>query len=261
MKPVLRTLLAIDAIVVLLIGLLFVVTPWLPMFEPLAGLASSPALIGQLLGVVLLGFAWLQAYAVTHGAVTAPVARITGHTMWIAALVLLVWVVAIRVPVLGDPRQLAGPIVGVALLILGLAQARLGGAVRSRERREAVGAASAARAEQRARVGDAKARAAGVDPYVGTPAGAFSRDATAAHFTDGPGAVSEAVPAAPASATGWEHRSDGIREPAFGEPVKPAVPPVAPIAHDTDGDSSKIDSSKDGEDSNFVKRRDVPPPF
>jgi hypothetical protein len=253
MKPVLRTLLAIDAVVVLLIGLLFVATPWLSMFEPLAGLASSPALIGQLLGVVLLGFAWLLAHAVTHGAVTAPVARITGHTMWIAALVLLVWVVAIRVPVLGGPQQLAGPIVGVLLLILGLAQARLGGAVRSRERREAVGAVSAARAEQRAQVADAKARAAGVDPYVGTPAAAFSRDATEARFTEGPGVVSEAVPVAPASATGWERRSDGIREPAFAEPVRPVSPAVAPAVHDTDIDSPK--------DTDFVRRRDVPPSF
>lgn len=205
MKPLLRTLLAVNAVVVLLAGLLFVVTPWLAVFEPLAGLASSPALVGQLLGVVLLGFAWLQAYASTHGAVTAPVARISGHTMWVAALVLLVWVVAIRTPALGGPQQLVGPIIGVILLILGLAQARLGGAVHSRERREAVGAASALRAERRAQVAAAEAHATGADPYFGMPAS------------------SAAAAAAPGAS------------PAFASVTSPA----APGAHDPEFDSKK----------------------
>jgi len=151
MKPLLRTLLAINAVIVLLLGVFFVLTPWLSLYAPVAGLASSPALIGQLLGVLLLGSAGLQANAVGNGRLTAGVARWSGHTLWIAAAVLLVWTIALRQPALDRSIVYAVPFAGIVLLLLGIIQARLGGAVAARERRERIGEASARRAEIKAR--------------------------------------------------------------------------------------------------------------
>ncbi|MGI4984293.1 MAG: hypothetical protein ACRYGL_13370 [Janthinobacterium lividum] len=196
MKPLLRTLLAVDAIVVLVFGLLFFAGPWLTHVELLAGFASTPAVFGQLFGVVLLGLAWMQASAAGNPALTAPVARVVGYTLGVAALVFLVWLIALGMPVLPVQTQRLAIVLAVALLLLGLVQARLGITVMRRERLQAVGAISASRAE---------ARADG-EPYVGAAQAGVPRDATETRFTGGPGVVD---PLSPAAAT----MSGTYREP------------------------------------------------
>lgn len=186
MKPLLRTLLAIDAVIVLLFGAFFVLTPWLPDYPPVAGFASSPAIVGQLLGVFLLGFAWLLANASLNGALSAQVARITGRTLSVAGIVVLVWQIVFNQPELTGPLQSIGVIVGIVVLLLGLLQAQLGWAVRRRDRQLQAGAVSAQRAEARAaHHASAPTRGTGIDadPYLGTPAAAASRD-TASMPTD-----------------------------------------------------------------------------
>ncbi|MCY0386290.1 hypothetical protein OVY01_03320 [Robbsia sp. Bb-Pol-6] len=200
MKPLLRTLLAVDAIVVLLLGLLFLASPWLVRSDLLAGFASTPAVFGQLFGVVLLGLAWMQGSAARNPALTAPVARIVGNTLGVAALVFLVWLIALGVPVLPVRAQRLAIVLAVGLLLLGLVQARMGITVMKRERLQAVGAVSAARAEARARVDG--------DPYIGTPPTAVSRDATEARFTGGPGTIDPLSPAA--AAVSGAHREPRI---------------------------------------------------
>jgi hypothetical protein len=251
MKPLLRAFLAVDAVIVLLFGLLFVCTPWWPAVAPLKDFASSPALIGQLLGVVLLGLSFLQAYAAANGALSVPVGRITGHTMWIAALVVLVWLVAIRFPVLEGRGLVIGPAVGIALLVLGLIQARLGGAVSSRERREAEGAASAERVEARVQ-GDRERDYADLrgrlrepaDPYMGQATRTVSRDATEAHFnTASRGAQ---MPASSLS-TRWsryeEEDEDPAHEPMFagGPRTHPRPADEEPTFSDEDAEKAEIE--------------------
>ena len=125
MKPLLRTLLAMDAVIVLVLGLLFLLTPWLAaLYAPLSGFESAPALIGQLLGVTLLGMAALQAQAMAKGHLTGAVARVTGHTLWIGGVVLLVWELALGQPAGNKTVQYSAVVVGIALLLLGLGQAR-----------------------------------------------------------------------------------------------------------------------------------------
>jgi hypothetical protein len=150
MKPLLRAVLAVDALVTLALGLVFVMTPWRFVYETLDLVAVSPAMVGQLFGIALLALGWLQLRAAFHGGLAVPVARAVGHAAWIAGVVVLVWLVAIRQPALEGIGKVVGPLVGVALLLLGLFTVRLAGVVRKRERALAAGAASAKRAEARA---------------------------------------------------------------------------------------------------------------
>jgi hypothetical protein len=192
MKPLLRTLLAINGGIVLLFGLMCLLTPWLgDISTPLAGFASAPAMIGQMLGIALLAFAALQFHAMADGALTGAVARMAGHMMWLMGLVLLVWELALGQPVVAGDGRLVATIIGIGLLILGLGQARLGGMVRTKERRLARGAISAARAEQGARnerPAERVATGAG-EPYLGTSSAALARDATEARFSRRPDAL------------------------------------------------------------------------
>lgn len=202
MKPLLRTLLAIDGGIVLLFGLMCLMTPWLAdISAPLAAFASAPSMIGQMLGVALIAFAALQFHAMADGALTGAVARIAGHMMWLMGLVLLVWELALGQPVVAGNGRLVATVIGIGLLFLGLIQARLGGMVRSRERRRLRGlrgAMSAAPAEQgvtqtvgRERpietgAADVRTATASSEPYLGTPSAAVTRDATEARFSSGP---------------------------------------------------------------------------
>ncbi|MGI4856733.1 MAG: hypothetical protein ACRYHA_07380 [Janthinobacterium lividum] len=260
MKPLLRTLLAIDAIVVLLFGLLFVAGPWLVRFDVLAGFASTPGVFGQMFGVVLLGLAWMQASAAGNPALTAPVARVVGNTLGVTALVFLVWLIALGVPVLPVQAQRLAIVLAIAVLLLGLVQARMGITVMKRERLQAVGAVSASRAE-------ARARSEG-DPYIGTPQGAVSRDATEARFTGGPGGVDPLSPAAatvPGSASGLGATSVSERDRYAAEVREPAFAPLAgdslgahrePRIVTTDTDVADAAERRERE-----RRTDVPPAY
>ncbi len=148
MKPLLRVVLIVDALMLLGFGVLFLLTPWASLYNALQLVQPQPALVGQVFGVVLLGFTWLAARAAFDGAMTAPVGRVAGHVNWIAGVLMLVWLIGLHTPRLTGFGQLVAGGVGVWLILLGFGVARLAGAVR---RREKVLAAEAAAAQREAR--------------------------------------------------------------------------------------------------------------
>ncbi|WP_323072298.1 hypothetical protein [Mycetohabitans endofungorum] len=150
MKALLRAVLIVDALVTAAFGLLMVATPWRSLYDTLQLVQVSPAMVGQLFGIVLLALAGLQLRAAVHGALTAPVAGASGHALWACGVLMLVWLVTVRSPSLVGLGLWIGPLVGVALLLYGLINVRLAAAVRRRDRAAAQGAASAERARKRA---------------------------------------------------------------------------------------------------------------
>ncbi|WP_322043383.1 hypothetical protein [Paraburkholderia sp. J67] len=141
MKPLLRVVLIVDALMLLGFGVLFLLTPWTSLYNALQLVQAQPALIGQAFGVVLLGFAWLALRAAFDGALTATVARAAGHVNWMAGVLMLIWLIALHQPQLTGFGQLVAGAVGVCLIIVGLGGARLAGVVKLRERALAAEAA------------------------------------------------------------------------------------------------------------------------
>ncbi|KKB63185.1 hypothetical protein WM40_13200 [Robbsia andropogonis] len=218
MKPLLRTFLAINAVTVALLGLFFLMTPWLAVSAPLAPLASSPALIGQLLGVLLLGFTWMLLAGMIRGSATATIGWVSGHILWLAGATVLIWQLTYHQPVLEPGPAFVVPAYAVLVILLGLIQARLASMVGRRERRDLSEARSASReALRRQRAAESSdghpsgSRFGGMteqggtpmfygspravygavdrDPYIGTPPAAASRDTTANPFAEEVGTV------------------------------------------------------------------------
>jgi hypothetical protein len=150
MKPLLRAVLVINALIFLGAGLLFLLTPWASLYGALQLEPVQPAFVGQLFGIALIGLSWIAFHAAVDGALTATAAKVCGHVEWLSGLVMLVWLLGLRTPQISGFGQVVAALVGVALLILGLGSVRLSGAVRRRERAALAGAVSASRAEKRA---------------------------------------------------------------------------------------------------------------
>lgn len=134
MKPLLRAVLAVDALLLLVLGVLFLLTPWRALFGALQLVSVEPALVGQAFGVALAGLAWLAAHAAINGDLTAGVARAVGHVNWLTGVVMLVWLIGLRSPALAPFGQLVSVAAGVVLLVAGLGTVRLAAAVRRREK-------------------------------------------------------------------------------------------------------------------------------
>ncbi|PLZ02063.1 hypothetical protein CY652_11805 [Burkholderia sp. WAC0059] len=150
MKPLLRVVLVIDALLMLACGGLLLLTPWKAFYSALELVPPQPALIGQAFGVVLLGFAWLALRGAIDGALTSAVGRVAGHVYVLCGVLVLVWMIGLHEPRVSGLGQLAGGLGGVLLVVFGLAGSRLSGAVRRRERAEASEAAAARRAAKTA---------------------------------------------------------------------------------------------------------------
>lgn len=152
MKPLLRVVLVINALIFLAFGLLFLLTPWAGLYGALQldAIRVQPAFAGQLLGVALIGLAWLAFHAAVDGALTARAARVSGNVQWLSGAVVLVWLLGLKVPQVDSFGQMSAAVVGVVLVVLGFGSVRLSSAVRRRERAAQAGAASAQRAEKRA---------------------------------------------------------------------------------------------------------------
>jgi hypothetical protein len=150
MKPLLRVVLIVDALILLGFGVLFLLTPWTSLYDALQLVQAQPALIGQAFGVVLLGFAWLALRAAFDGALTATIGRTAGHVNWIAGVLMLVWLIGLHKPQLTGLGQLVAGAVGACLIIVGFGGARLAGAVKLREKALAVEAAVQEREARRA---------------------------------------------------------------------------------------------------------------
>lgn len=142
MKPLLRIVLIVDALMLLGFGVLFLLTPWSSLYNALQLVQPQPALVGQAFGVVLTGFAWIALRAAFDGDQTATVGRTVGHVNWIAGVLMLVWLVGLHTPQLTGFGQLVAGAVGAWLIIVGLGGTRLAGAVKRRDKAQAAEAAA-----------------------------------------------------------------------------------------------------------------------
>ncbi|TCW80298.1 hypothetical protein C5O80_26080 [Burkholderia sp. SRS-46] len=180
MKPLLRAVLVVDALLMLGFGVLFVLTPWRALFSALQLANVEPAMLGQAFGIALLGLAWLAAHAAVNGDLTAPVARAVGHVNWLIGVLTLVWAIGSHGPALAAAGQLLSAVAGAVLFVLGLGGVRLAAVVRRREKAQAAQAPDARTAKQPAEPAAVAPRR--VEPVVGQVA------------------VPAATPTAPASA-------------------------------------------------------------
>ncbi|MCG5073588.1 hypothetical protein [Paraburkholderia tagetis] len=176
MKPLLRIVLVVDALMLLGFGGLFLLTPWNSLYNALQLVQPQPALIGQVFGVVLIGFAWIALRAAFDGGLTATVGRTVGHVNWIAGVLMLVWLIGLHTPQLTGFGQLVAGAVGVWLIIVGLGGTRLAGVVKQREKAQAAEATAqerearaAARTRREEPVVYAKPVAAGGSAETGAP--------------------------------------------------------------------------------------------
>jgi hypothetical protein len=204
MKPLLRAVLIVDALLLLAFGLLFLLTPWTSLYNALLLVQTQPALAGQAFGVALVGLAWLALHASIDGALTSPVARAVGHVNWLTGVLMLVWLLGLHTPALTGFGQIVAVLTGVALLVLGLGGVRLAGAVRRREKLRVAEAAAAERAEKQAAKDAAK--------------NAENRAANSAADR----AASRREPVVPATAGFPVYRAEPVAEPVL--PVTPVVP-------------------------------------
>ncbi|MGF6568964.1 hypothetical protein ABH945_001040 [Paraburkholderia sp. GAS333] len=149
MKPLLRFVLIVDALLLLAFGLLFLLTPWTSLYNALQLVQTEPALVGQGFGVALIGLAWLALHASFDGALTSAVAKAVGHVNWLTGVLMLVWLLGLRTPSLTGFGQVVAVLAGVVLVVVGLGGVRLSGAVRRREKGIVV-KGSSTRAEKRA---------------------------------------------------------------------------------------------------------------
>jgi hypothetical protein len=221
MKPLLRVVLVINALIFLAFGVLFLLTPWAALWASMHLVTVQPPFVGQLFGVALIGIAWVAVHAAIDGALTATAAKVSGHVEWLSALVMMVWLLGLRTPELTGFGQVIAALVGAVMLVLGLGSVRLSGAVRRRERAALAGAAAAERAEKRA----AKTKA---EERVTPPPRPLSSDpvAPANPRWDTEPVVGEAIarPAAPApSATAFDPATGHAIDPATGRSLDPAT--------------------------------------
>lgn len=242
MKPLLRVVLVINALIFVAFGLLFLLTPWPGLYGALQldSIRVQPAFAGQLLGIALVGLAWLAFHASIDGALTIRAARVSGHVQWISGVVVLVWLLGLKMPPVDGFGQMSAAVVGIVLLVLGLGSVRLSSAVRRRERAALAGAASAQRAEKkaahkrddtRATAGSSSTRAESVDtairPAARAPA-ATAIDPVSGRAIDASCRPLEA--AAPITAVDVRAHPDGAVDPVTGGTLDPvtgrAIDPV-----------------------------------
>jgi hypothetical protein len=172
MKPLLRAVLIIDALLLLAFGVLFLLTPWTSLYNALQLVQTQPTLVGQGLGIALIGLAWLAFHASIDGALTSTVAKVVGHVNWLTGLLMLVWLIGMHRPELTGFGQLVAVLAGVVLVVIGLGGVRLSGAVRRRERLRLAEAVAAERAEKQAAKDAARGRdAVGYRAPVMVPVG------------------------------------------------------------------------------------------
>ncbi|MBR8219367.1 hypothetical protein, partial [Burkholderia vietnamiensis] len=135
MKPLLRAVLIVDAVLLLAFGTLFVLTPWQALFSALQLANVQPAMLGQAFGIALLGLAWLAFHASVNGELTAPVARAVGHVNWLIGVLAVVWSLGTgNGPAIAAAGRVLSVAAGVALIVLGLGGVRLAAAVRRRDK-------------------------------------------------------------------------------------------------------------------------------
>jgi hypothetical protein len=144
MKPLLRAVLIVDAGLYLSSGAALLLSPLAAVQRNLLLTPIEPAMVGQMLGLVLLGLAWLSLRGAVDGAMTIGVAKIVGHVTWLAGALVLAWTIgahALWLPALGIVPNV---LIGGLLVVIGLGGARFAQAVRRREIARAAQAAGGA---------------------------------------------------------------------------------------------------------------------
>ena len=143
MKPLLRAVLLVDAGLYLSSGSVLLLTPLAGLQRALQMTTIEPAMVGQMLGLALLGLAWLSLRGAIDGAMTIGVAKIVGHVTWLAGALVLAWTLGphtLWLPALGIVPNL---LIGGLLIVVGLGGARFASAVRKREIAKAAQSANA----------------------------------------------------------------------------------------------------------------------
>ena len=143
MKPLLRAVLMVDAGLYLSSGAVLLLTPLAGLQRALQITTIEPAMVGQMLGLALLGLAWLSLRGAVDGAMTIGVAKIVGHVTWLAGALVIAWTIGphtLWLPALGIVPNL---LIGGLLIVVGLGGARFAAAVRKREIARATQAADA----------------------------------------------------------------------------------------------------------------------
>ncbi|MCU9956251.1 hypothetical protein OEJ37_23085 [Burkholderia sp. BKH01] len=196
MKPLLRAVLIIDAVLLLLFGVLFVLTPWQSLFNALQLANIQPAMLGQAFGIALLGLAWLAFHAAFNGDLTAPVARSVGHVYWLTGVLTIVWSLATGSgPALAAAGRVLSAVAGVALIVLGLGGVRLASAVRRREKAQALEARAPAQRPAEPVMAPASPPAPQrVEPVVSRPAAPAAPSSAASSQSSGGVALDERPP-------------------------------------------------------------------
>ncbi|MDR6448072.1 hypothetical protein ACTJLC_11315 [Paraburkholderia sp. 22099] len=236
MKPLLRAVLILDALLLLAFGLLFVLTPWTSLYNALLLVQTQPALVGQGFGVALIGLGWLALHASIDGALTSSVARVVGHVNWLTGVLMLVWLLGLHTPSLTGFGQIVAVLTGVVLLVIGLGGVRLSSAVRRREKARLAEAAAAERAERQAAKDAAKDAAYKREPGSG-----------AAPVTAGfPVYRAEPViePVMPATRPVSPATGAPV-DPAVDEPGRPAAERAVRAEHAARAASSEATSARD----------------
>ncbi|MGC2039301.1 hypothetical protein [Paraburkholderia caledonica] len=223
MKPLLRAVLIVDALLLLAFGLLFLLTPWTSLYNALLLVQTQPALVGQSFGIALIGLAWLALHASIDGGLTSSVARAVGHVNWLTGVLMLVWLLGLHTPALTGFGQIVAVLTGVVLLVLGLGGVRLSGAVRRREKLRVAEATAAERAERQAAKDAAKNAANRAANEAAT--NTATNTATSTASTDG-----RREPVVPATAGFPVYRAEPLVEPAMpAATAVPAAPDTRPL--------------------------------
>ncbi|GAB7536394.1 hypothetical protein AB4851_23610 [Burkholderia sp. 22PA0099] len=224
MKPLLRVVLVIDALLLLAGGVLFVLTPWKGLYDALQLVQVDPAMVGQAFGIALLGLAWLAFHASVNGDLTSGVARAVGHVNWLIGVVMVVWLIGLHRPELTAFGQLVSVVTAALLVVIGLGGVQLASTVRKRERVRAVEAKASrnAAAQQPAPVvvpPQPQPAATRVEPGIG--------GARAASVTEP--APSYAAPSSAGSAAGTRPYEPSGTGRATDTPAAHSEPPKPPF--------------------------------
>ncbi|CAG2127227.1 hypothetical protein LMG31506_00392 [Cupriavidus yeoncheonensis] len=133
MKVLLRAVLFFDAVLDLMLGVLLLMSPFTTLYAALQLPQPQPALFGQLLGVALIGLAWLLWHATFNGQMTVTVARTAGYVNLASALLIVSWMVFLDLPLEGAGKVWVPMLVAV-LGFFALVQIPAAKRVRNRER-------------------------------------------------------------------------------------------------------------------------------
>lgn len=167
MKVLLRAVLFLDAVLDLLLGILLLMSPVTTLYAALQLPQPQPALYGQMLGVGMLGLAWLLTQATINGQLTVAVARTVGQVNLVSAILIVVWTLFLDLPVQG-----AGKIwlLALAAVLAFFATVQIPAAkrVRRREREQELAMRETARKDPR----DSGRDVRGVDRYDTEPGAA-----------------------------------------------------------------------------------------